>query len=456
MTHGPTIAIAIAACVLLAGLIVTYPGHRTAKAQVDVDVGAVDRSAFVFTVLAVTTITFNGIRLSKGVGLFDAFLLVAALCLGIRQASGHVFPRLPRWSYLPAYLILIAGITSALVHGAPRMNVPPTVRFAIAIGLTPVVIGLTGGTRHRRQILVRAWILGACINCVVAISDFSGATHLGPSIVGGDNTSKDGRYAGLTAHPNHLAIVAAMALPIILAEAATPGRRASRRLLSAAAVGVIAVGLLASGSRAGVLAGGAALLGAALAPGAGRRMIRRIVPIAFLIATIVIVGVASKQNSLYLGFDRLIHPDSSDLSSTNARGLGFDHAMHDFLASPVFGTGFSSITNALDIFMQLLQAGGVLAFLAFFMFLRGTASTALGISRDRSRPNSDRQLAIALEVSIMAWLVFGLFQNSIYDRFLYVPASLLLAMWLEDRSEDSALERSTQEQGASQEAIPKP
>jgi hypothetical protein len=48
--------------------------------------------------------------------------------------------------------------------------------------------------------------------------------------------------------------------------------------------------------------------------------------------------------------------------------------------------------------------------------------------RDRSLPKGVPDFAGALTVSVAVWLISGLFQNQIADRYIYVPVGLLLGL----------------------------
>ena len=72
------------------------------------------------------------------------------------------------------------------------------------------------------------WVLSAVVNCAVAVSDFYGVTAIGYNVTG---LYWYGRAGGLTVHPNHLGLVAAMALPIALSRFVTARDRDSRAVL---------------------------------------------------------------------------------------------------------------------------------------------------------------------------------------------------------------------------------
>jgi hypothetical protein len=114
----------------------------------------------------------------------------------------------------------------------------------------------------------------------------------------------------------------------------------------------------------------------------------------------------------------------------NGRLELYAEALSDFLARPLTGHGFSQIRDALNIYLQLLQAGGLIALSAFSLFTVGSLRLGWRLAHEPVLSGSMRSLAVALTVSVLVWLQEGLVQNAIYDRYLYVPAGLLLAMRL--------------------------
>ena len=77
-----------------------------------------------------------------------------------------------------------------------------------------------------------------------------------------------------------------------------------------------------------------------------------------------------------------------------------------------------------NLALQSLQSGGLLTALGLAVYLFGAIVRGLRTSRV-----SDG-LGTALGLSLLAWLVDGMFQNIIYDRFLFLPVALVLALRL--------------------------
>lgn len=424
---GRVASIVIAVAVCVAG-VASYANDRPAAPIREGD--AMATLALTSASLALVTITWNGIRVAPGLALCDVFLVATALIVVIRASAGHRSSLVvPGWAIVPGYVLLSTGLVYALYAGGIIADAVPALRFAIALTLTPIVLAASSDTLRHRETLVAAWLLGAVINCSAAFSDFIGVTELGKWIVGGDY-ARVGRFNGASLHPNHLAIAAAMALPVALSQLtrSSPTRRGYVIYSSWAAM--LALGILLSGSRAGLVVGVVAAVAIVLVPRRDARSRLRV--LLFLASGLMILVIAGSslagRGNLFIGADRILQPTGGEQASNAGRRASFAAAVSDFGAHPLLGTGFSEARSAVNIYLQLLQAGGVLAFAAFTAAVGGALRACIGLVRDTLLSSDDRHMAAALAIALTAWLAFGLFQNTIYDRFLYVPAGLTLAI----------------------------
>jgi uncharacterized membrane protein YedE/YeeE len=81
------------------------------------------------------------------------------------------------------------------------------------------------------------------------------------------------------------------------------------------------------------------------------------------------------------------------------------------------------ITGAHDIYLELLDAGGIIAMAAFLTFIGGMVSS---LRTALSGPLRDE--AIVSGMAIAAWLLNGIFDNQVADKYLYLVPGLLFAM----------------------------
>ena len=119
---------------------------------------------------------------------------------------------------------------------------------------------------------------------------------------------------------------------------------------------------------------------------------------------------------------RLGSSTSTSLSDTQ-RSAAAGVAWTQINARPLEGVGFAVIADAHDIYLELLAAGGLVALASFVTFCSGVVAAAW-----RSLASPSRDTAIALAVALAAWLVNGVFDNQVADKYLYVVPGLLIAL----------------------------
>ena len=81
-----------------------------------------------------------------------------------------------------------------------------------------------------------------------------------------------------------------------------------------------------------------------------------------------------------------------------------------------------------SLYLGLLEAGGVIALAAFVCFAAGLVRTGLSLVREARVPTGWHDDAAGLTAAVIGWLALSAVQNSVFDRFLYIPAGLLIAL----------------------------
>jgi O-antigen ligase len=382
--------------------------------------------AFALLLLGVVLITFNGVRLGPGLALCDAALVASALTTLIALAFGAITLPVPRWLVGAAAGLLGVGLLAAAFSDEVLGNVVPAFRFSIALFLTPVLVGALGDTAGRRDLIVLAWIASVAINALVALTDFAGVTAIGETLY---PQTASGRLNGLTGHPNHLGIVCAMALPLAMWALLYRYRGVAHRLPLLAVVAMLLAATVLSGSRAAMIG---AVVAALLLIMLGAQRGRAAVGLGVLgaAATAVVSSLTASNSDSRLLVDRLAGDDASVAQSDAGRFEAFREALDAFSSNPAFGAGYEHVRSAHDIYLQLLQGGGLIALTAFLFFLVGSLRLGDELRRSPLLPLQQRELAAALMASLTAWFIIGLAQNALYDRFLYLPAGLVLGIAL--------------------------
>jgi O-antigen ligase len=308
-------------------------------------------------------------------------------------------------------------------------------RFELAFLVVPIVIGAVASSWRRVNLLANLWLVSATISAMIATFDgFTGA-GLGTSITGVD-VNEGSRAAGLAIHPNTFALTCAMTLPVALLRAFE--YRGLWRAGAIVAACFLCGGVLVSGSRVGLVSLVIAIgLTAMLIP----KLRPRIVVIG-LTGIVLTLLVAPTNNPLLEGIDRL----SGGGDSTEANGQRSDQ-FHESLAialdHPVTGIGFQVVADAHSLPLQFWETAGFLGIAALILYATGAIQTGLRLYGDpQGLPRGSPLLAAVLTICFAVWLIAGLLQNEIADRYIYVPVGLLLGLGLAAKASISGDEQS--------------
>jgi O-antigen ligase len=402
----------------------------------------------VLTGIAVLTITWNGFP-PASISAPDLVLIFALIAIGYCWFQG----RIPLW--IPGWLVAAGGIliASQLLNQfffvpSPPPDPPPSFtppgpplltlfRFELAFLVVPIVIGAVASSWRRVNLLANLWLVSATVSAAIATFDgFTGA-GLGTSITGVE-VNEGSRAAGLAIHPNTFALTCAMTLPIALLRAVQ--LRGAWRGAAIVAAGLLSSGVLVSGSRVGlvslVLAVG---LTALLIP----KLRTRIVVVG-LTGVVLMVLVAPTNNPLLEGIDRLSGGGDSS-QATGQRTDQFHESLTIALDHPVTGIGFQVVADAHSLPLQFWETAGFLGIVAIVLYSAGVFRTGWRLYREQGLPRGSPQLAGALTISFAVWLIAGLLQNEIADRYIYVPVGLLLGLGLVAKAGGSEPHRSERE-----------
>lgn len=411
----------------------------------DASSNPLDRWAYIAIGVAILVITWNGFRIGGGAVanafLVPAFLLVAARALLLRKPIPF-----PPWMFVAAIGFALAALlrvmfppdasllNDILVHYrtipqatgtaqpvilVPRSDLLALFQFETGVIVIPLLIASVATTARRVSRLLDVFVLGAAINAAVGIVDFAGF-HIAPLVYG------TGRSSGLTIHPNYLALTCTIAIPLALLWVGRGGRW---RTTGFVCTGLLLAGAYASGSRAGAVTAVLGVLATMVAIPRLRTGLGFTVPVVglFLLALFYFAGDEILQQIRLSGdVGTAVNTAGSDTQRSQLAHL----AIQQFEAKPVQGVGFSVIADAHSIYLQLLAAGGVIAFLSFMTYLGGLAASAW-----RALAGPQRDVAAAISVSIVMWLINGVIDNQLGDKYLYVIPGLLIALAAVTRAE---------------------
>jgi len=387
----------------------------------------------VLTGLAVATICWNGFR-SGGTSPPDLILIAAFFGVGYCWFQNTIKVPLPGW------LLGAAGIMFAVqfldqffIVPNPPPDPPPSftppgppiitmLRFELAFLIVPIVIGAVASSWRRANLLANLFVLSAVVSSMIAVVDgFTGA-GLGQSITGVIVDNLGNRPAGLTNHPNTFALTCSMTIPIALLRSFQ--FRGLGRVVAIGAALILIGGILVSGSRVGLVALVVSIfLTSLLLP----KLRARVVVIA-LVGAILTLIVVPNHNPLLEGISRLSGGGDSGLAN-GQRSSQFSESLHLALGHPVTGIGYQVVADAHSLPLQFWETAGFLGIMALIIYAWGTFHTAWRLYRDPAGlPRGSPQFIGALSISFAVWLLAGLGQNEIADRYIFVPVGLLLGL----------------------------
>ncbi len=422
------------------------------------------------------TLPLNTLRPFKEIALADvliAFLLPIAFFLFVmRFLVKRRLGNLPKWLWAGAVLLLIsmalvelvpvidpdrlvASFDTYKIEGGSSLVVGLRVIFALVA--FPVIIGIVTDRWSVVRLLINCWIIGVSISCGVALIDVVLGTGIQqafayqPDLIRGYLVVFPGeaaRQVGLTDHPNTLSLTAVMVSPLIMA------RMKSRQGLIryGPIMALVTFGILVSGARVGVagliLAVGFTLFMDARFRVAARtlktRTIVLIIAALAVMATLLAVAVFASPKSdigklAPSSLSRLRPSENTTTISDNERGNRLDDSIGFIKERPVLGYGFQWVEASHNTVLQLLMAGGILALAGFFLVLIGYLKIGFGLRRHL--PDTERDVAIAVTVSMLIYVISGLVINHVFERYLYIPAGLILAIDLIRKAPDYSASR---------------
>lgn len=371
-------------------------------------------------------VTMNGLRalpisatgLLPSATISDLLLVPACLVLAIAWFTERfAWPLYPPTIALGVALLAASAAVTSVVDASHR---PTGLFFFAAIALTPLVVAASAPNFRTCQAIGFLWLMSGGLNGAIAVTDVAGLTRLGPDLTGYVFV---GRGGGLADSVNHLGLSVAMVVPIGAALIFS-SRSLALRVASACFTASAAAGVLESGSRAATLA---ALLGFVAVPLMARY--RRARALVVCCGALACGGLAlSVAQPELVSLERLTGGVVGVAGSNQAHLTAWAVALQLIPSSPIIGSGYANVGDAHDIVLQLLVSGGVLALIGFALFTIGFIVIGWRSARDTRLGTAMQTFSAGLTASALVFLATGLVGDLIYDRFLYWPFGLLLAI----------------------------
>lgn len=352
--------------------------------------------------------SWNAVRVGSDVTAMDIVLLGLAGLLAVSQQNevSTVRQRLILRAAVVALIVMAGALASILIRGGAVGPLSEVARLLVATLLVPLVLSGKDEFGDRCERLLTNFSIGVAISSVVALAQAAGVVG---ALFGVPEF--DGRYPGLTVHPNHLAVACALAVPIGVVHLARHRQAGSMMWLL---VPITIGGLLVSGSRGGLIAAGAGVLVVFLGTDRKGRSLARagLVILALIGAVIVLGGAPSRASDTQNAFARLFKEGTSSEmaeASNQKRSSLLVAEIKRFGESPIVGPGYENIRVAHSVPMQLLASGGLLLGVVMLWWFLPLVRGGLRFGESSG-----------LRGALVALLISSLVENLILDRFLYV------------------------------------
>lgn len=390
--------------------------------------------------IAIASITWTEVK-PIAFPLSDFLLLLVSLPVLVRLVRDRNLAPLPRACLIGIMLVALAVLLNAILPVSqmyadarysgdtdiPKFTVLSEtsrivssltigVKLLVGLMIMPTAIMSVAPDRARLMTLLDLWAGSILVNAGVALLDASHLTNISAWLHGVSGLT-GGRQPGLTNHPNHLATVLVMGIPIVLS---WWQRDRIWRRRGAIALAVLLVALYSTGSRGGLAAGCVIIvLGVLTQPVVVKTVMPYLVPAVFVVGAILIL-----DHSLAHALLKHTRFSSAGASGSNHQRAEVGHqAILDIKHRPLLGIGFDVADQGHSIYLQAIATGGVLTLGALVLYVSGVIRGVRVWVRDEWTPT-----VVATFVSLLGWLTLGIVDNDFADRYPYVPMAMMLAI----------------------------
>lgn len=269
----------------------------------------------------------------------------------------------------------------------------------------------SNGSSINTQKVIRFWILGVFIN-----SGFAILNSLGISVDFGNinlsSQTSNFRFSGLSMHPNHLSSQICLIWPLIVYAI----KETKKLYLFPLSLIYFFITIVLTGSRIGLIT---FTLITIIILFNQRHFISR-PALGVSLAISVLIFIVLQKINLRFGVTSwriFSSPDVLEASNKGRADLA-TQAIQDVMNNPLFGIGPQAFKSGHNIYLQLLASLGLVGLCAF----------AFLIWKLLRLKSIDNEKVKALKISILSFLIHGIFSNSLTDFYLFIPFGMLIAM----------------------------
>jgi O-antigen ligase len=365
--------------------------------------------------------------------------LLLALVLTLAAHFGGRFPHLPWWYLaLIGSVVLLSVVDSVLPESqryldhryiesqagiwGPGLTTGISdfgtgLRFLVTLVGAALTISICSLHYRRAPIwIAMTYAAGASLSGLVAFSDAFLGTSLGHALTGigfrGD------RPTGFTDHPVIMAAANVYAIAIAAWLVTTSNTR--QRIIGAALLPGLVLGTYASKSRGGTICLVLAILLCLVILPQYRRHLHFAAFGAAIAGGVLFVVFPSAGHGILVA-TRLAGGKTANSVSDTGRVAVLHQGLRDFAHSPIDGIGLHVMTEAHNVIVQCLAAGGLILLFGFLCVQFGGAWEAWRLS-------AVAPLAAPLLATVITGFVFGNLENTLTEPLVYVPVALIVAL----------------------------
>jgi O-antigen ligase len=297
-------------------------------------------------------------------------------------------------------------VPSPFSAGPPESGLVKGLQWLVALTVVPVLLIDQAVSRGSRALyaVMSAWCAGISLSAFISLTDYLDVTSVSYGLLGYTNIS--GRQSGLAAHPNDVGVATAMAASFAVLVSI------HWRVVGTGLLSLLGVGAILSGSRGGQV-GLVFSLVALVAISPRSRSVVRWAFVAMLVPLGILALLGFGTPNFSAGVLRWGGSEADTADSNHGRHELAVQALRDFSERPLDGIGLSDITGAHSIYLQLISAGGIILLGSF----GGLLATAVAAAWRRRA--AAELLGAAAFVAVATWLLVGIIENQLVDRYLY-------------------------------------
>lgn len=402
-----------------------------------------------FILVASFAATWGGVHIG-GLQVSDILLLLTFVAVMAMVVFGNLRFPVPGWLWAPA-VALLACVTALTYNPVPAASFASRYAYIarhagvsqatpsggvkaafwmVALLVVPIAVIACAALESRAPKWVLACFLaGVAVSSLVALSDLTNLTHISRSLglqftdEAGNVAVTSQRQTGLSDHPNTLGLVCAIAAPFAVYFIS----ESRRRWLPCVALVLVFGGVVASGSRGAQVVFPVAVLFAIFVSPHRKKVAGWL---AATLAAAIIAGSTVLMKLVPGILDKLFRFEpgatlpgaSTSLQSDAERTHLATQALFDFKNHPFFGIGIKHITEAHNIYLQMMSGGGVVLVAGMLIYWFGTFRSCWLVRR-RGEP-----LGLYLMITVVVWLIIGALENQLTDRFLYYTVACAAAL----------------------------